>query len=325
MDEHNRLSSAPPEIKNFFELLLKYRIDPSGGYYGITHETLSKELTLLANNNAVAVDSEYRYNGKKGLAYDPILESFIQGSGGHISNWEDAKQLSAPAVIRGITKRTQMESCRLNNRDFFYIDTGYFGNNSKRKLYHRITRNDVQNFGPVLDRPSDRWDKINHKLIGFTPGSKVLLAPPSQKLLNLYDINLETWLDTTIETIKKHTDREIVVRLKQGRSIRVSDDTMEMALADDIHCLVTFSSIAATEALLYGKPAFNLGPNAATPLCLQDLRQIEHPYIPHLDEVHAWASHLAYCQFTEFEMRNGTAWAILNDDYRVRSKRIRRD
>jgi hypothetical protein len=100
---------------------------------------------------------------------------------------------------------------------------------------------------------------------------------------------------------------------------------MEMALADDIHCLVTFSSIAATEALLYGKPAFTLGPNAATPLCLQDLRQIEHPYIPHLDEVHAWASHLAYCQFTEFEMRNGTAWAILNDNYRVRSKRIRRD
>ena len=44
-----------------------------------------------------------------------------------------------------------------------------------------------------------------------------------------------------------------------------------------------------------------------------DLSKIETPYIPTLDEVAAWAAHLAYCQFTEAEMRNGTAWKILNE------------
>jgi hypothetical protein len=88
---------------------------------------------------------------------------------------------------------------------------------------------------------------------------------------------------------------------------------MEMALDRDVHCLVTFSSIAAGEALLLGKPAITLGPNAAAALCSQSLSEIENPKIPTLDEVAAWARHIAYCQFTEAEMRDGTAWAILND------------
>jgi hypothetical protein len=216
-----------------------------------------------------------------------------------------------PAILRGITKRKEMNACRATGRNFFYIDTGYFGN-GKKKMYHRVTLNDVQYFGPVIDRPGDRFERCNISLRKFRSGGKILLAPPSQKLLNLYDIHLEDWLVTTQAEIKKYTDRKVVTRLKQGRSTRVNTDTMEMALADDIHCLVTFSSIAATEALLLGKPAITLGPNAAAPLCSHSLSEIENPHVPTLDEVAAWASHLAYCQFTEVEMRDGTAWRILN-------------
>jgi hypothetical protein len=142
----------------------------------------------------------------------------------------------------------------------------------------------------------------------------VLLAPPSQKLLNLYDINLEEWMAATMTEIKKHTDREIEVRLKQPRSVRVNEDTIEQALDNDVYCLVTYSSIAAGEAILHGKPAIVLGPNAAAPVCSTSLSEIEKIKIPSLDEIDAWARHLAYCQFTEAEMRDGTAWRILNGD-----------
>jgi hypothetical protein len=81
-----------------------------------------------------------------------------------------------------------------------------------------------------------------------------------------------------------------------------------------VHCLVTYNSIAATEAVLLGKPAFTLGPNAAESVCLSDLSQIETPYYPSLEEVARWAAHLSYCQFTEVEMKDGTAWKILNND-----------
>jgi hypothetical protein len=86
-----------------------------------------------------------------------------------------------------------------------------------------------------------------------------------------------------------------------------------MALDQDVHCLVTFSSIAAGEALLWGKPAITLGPNAAAALCSNSISEIETLKIPTLDEVDAWARHIAYCQFSEPEMRDGTAWRILND------------
>ena len=131
--------------------------------------------------------------------------------------------------------------------------------------------------------------------------------------MNNYDIILDDWLETVQAEIKKYSDRPVVVRTKQGRSTRVNDATMEMALDQDVHCLVTFSSIAAGEALLHGKPAITLGPNAAAPLCSQSLDEIENPRRPSLDEVEAWARHMAYCQFTEVEMRDGTAWRILNN------------
>ena len=306
------LDMVVPEIKKLFNDILKYRVDPEGLYYGITQQTLMQQIAELPVDRIVALDSEYRYE-RKGHMYDPILQSFVQGAGGQISSWSKEENTLTPVVLRGITKRKQMDTCRANGRDFYYIDTGYFGN-GKKKNYHRITRNDVQNFGPVRDRPADRFDCTGVSLKKVrAEGSKILLAPPSQKLLNLYDIDLETWLNQTLAEIGAHTDREVVIRRKQGRSTRINNDTIEMALSQDVYCLITYSSIAAGEAILFGKPAITLGPNAAAAVCSTSIAEIETIKRPSLDEISAWARHMAYCQFTEAEMRDGTAWRILND------------
>ena len=300
-------NDLPADVKQLFDDILKYRVDSSGEYYGIKQDNLIHQIDMIKTNTIHAVDSD----GK--VDYNPILKSFVMGCGGQITYWDKTAENMTPVVVRGVTKRKVMEACRARGRDFYYIDTGYFGNPAKGKLYHRITRNNVQYFGPVVDRPSDRLALTGIGFRKFRPGTNILLAPPSQKLLMMYDIDLETWLNTTIEEIKNHTDRPIVIRKKQSRTVRMTEDTMEMALAQDVHCLVTFSSIAAGEALLLGKPAITLGPNAAAPLCSQHISEIENPKIPTLDEVKAWAANLAYNQFTEAEMRNGTAWRILND------------
>jgi hypothetical protein len=171
----------------------------------------------------------------------------------------------------------------------------------------------MQNIGNVIDRPGDRFEATGVRLTKFRPGSSILLCPPSAKAMAFYELDLDEWLKTTIDTIQQYTDRPIITRIKKGRAERVTTDTMEIALSKDIHCLVTFNSIAATEALLLGKPAFTLGPNAAQSLCLSDLSKIENPYIPTLDEVHHWACHLAYAQFTVDEMRSGLAWSIVSE------------
>ena len=172
----------------------------------------------------------------------------------------------------------------------------------------------MQNIGPVvINRPRDRLAATGYAARKFRPGRVVLVAPPSQKLLMCYNIDLDQWLEETLTLLKLHTDREIIVRNKQSRSVRQGSDTMEMALERDVHCVVTFSSIAAVEAVLLGKPAITLGPSAAHSVTSQDIQDVEKPYIPTLDEVEEWAAHLAYCQFTELEMRDGTAWRILNE------------
>jgi hypothetical protein len=305
---------VPDNIRAVFDAVLQYRVDPAGEYYGVTANSLMQQINQLSSAGVVAIDvepGETKYK-EKGKMFDPVLQSFVQGCGGQIGTWSKHEQSMAPAVFRGVTKRKEMKICKDTGRDFYYIDTGYFGN-GKKKIYHRITKNDVQNFGPIIDRPSDRVDRCNIQLAKFRKqGSKVLIAPPSQKLLNLYNINLEDWLTETQQEIKKHTDRPIDIRLKKGRTERVNTDTMEMALADDVYCLVTFSSIAAGEALLLGKPAITLGPNAAAALCSNSISEIENIKIPTLDEVAAWCRHISYCQFTEAEMRDGTAWRILN-------------
>ena len=300
----------PLEIQDIFYDIIKYRVDPAGDYYGMNFDTLSAKIRALDTQAVHAIDSEYRYE-RKGYMYDPTLESFVRGCGGQITTWSKTETTPTPVVLRGITKRKQMDACRATDKDFYYIDTGYFGN-GKKKLYHRITKNDVQNFGPVIERPSDRFDRTGVRLKKVrTDGSKILLAPPSQKLLNLYDIDLETWLAQTLSEISAHTDREVVIRRKQGRSVRINDDTIEMALDQDIYCLITYSSIAAGEAILHGKPAITLGPNAAAAVCSNSIAEIEKIKKPNLDEITAWAHHIAYCQFTEVEMRDGTAWRIL--------------
>lgn len=311
------LDSVPIEIQDLLNKILLYRVDPAGMYYSVTKRELHKMISKLDNNAVYAVEAETmeETNSKhehKGHAYDPFLQSFIMGSGGQIAVWDRVKDSQVPVVLRGVTKRKQMLACRETGRDFYYIDTGYFGN-SRKKTFHRITKNDMQNLGPVIHRPRDRLAFTGYQARKFRPGSKILLAPPSQKLLMCYNLDLSQWIKDTVEEIKKHTDREIVIREKQGRSVRVTTDTIEMALDQDIHCLVTFSSIAAVEAVLFGKPAIVLGPSAAHSVCSQSLGDLEKPYIPTLDEVEEWAAHLAYCQFTELEMRNGTAWNILNE------------
>lgn len=309
--------AVPEPVRDVFVDIMRYRVDPQGIYYNKDIKEIFKKVEQWNKPVMYAVEADTMEEASdklegKGKAYDPFLESFIMGSGGQITVWDKVPDNKTPVVLRGVTKRKQMKACTEAGRPWYYIDTGYFGN-LRKKTYHRITKNSMQYLGPVLERPRDRLSATNYRARKFRPGSSILLAPPSQKLLACYDIDLNDWITKTVDMIKLYTDRPIVIREKASRAARVSTDTIEMALERDVHCLVTFSSIAATEAVLLGKPAIVLGPNAAAPMCSQDLREIENPFVPTLDEVEAWAANLAYCQFTEAEMRNGTAWAILGE------------
>ena len=306
--------SLTPQKKLLVELFLKSLIDHDETVYK-TKDKL-KELTEASMGVKVAAVAEGRedYNPKKG-AYDPYLEDFILGSGGSIGMWDYKNKDDTTLVIRGLGGKAQkaLKICAEQNRDFYAIDTGYI-QPSIKKDYHRITKNGLQNTSPLIERPGDRLQRLNLTIGEYKTGSKILLCPPSEKVMKYYNQDLETWMKDTIREIKKHTTRKIIIRKKpSSRSDRTTADTIYNALSNDIHCLVTYNSIAATEAFLFGVPAIALAPNAATSVCNNSIAQIENLNIPDRDTQTALARHLSYCQFTSAEIRNGTAWNILNE------------
>jgi hypothetical protein len=257
-------------------------------------------------------------NGK-----DEYVNKFAMGCDGRVINTDDFifEDTTDPIVLRGILKHKIMKRCWFEGRDFYFMDTGYMGNHRSAinplgwKYYHRIVKNDLQH-NNIIKRSDDRFSRLGIKPKPFRKnGRKILIAKPDEKPMKFYDQDLDSWLEDTINTIKKYTDRPIIVRERvKSRSDRIIMNSLQEALDDDIHCLITFNSNAATESILLGVPAFTLAPtHAAKPVTSQDLSQIETPYYPEMDKVYQWACHLAYGQFHVRELEDGTAWRILNE------------
>jgi len=277
-----------------------------------------EKINYIRKPNCIAlIDADPDNPPEGSVKMDPIIDNFIIGADGVIGMSKDTGTvpLETPAVIRGIAKRKVIKRCIDEGRPWYYIDTGYFGN-GKTKLYHRVTKNNMQYTGKIHeDCPDDRFVKTGVGISHHRPGDSILICPPSQKAMNYWNMDLQEWLKITVDDIKKHTDRPIIIREKGSRHERVNTDTMEMALAKNVHCMVTFNSIAAVESLIYGKPVFTMGPkgtNAAEPYSNNDLSKIDDPFMPTMDEVRNLLCNLSYQQFTVHEMRSGYAWEQLN-------------
>jgi len=287
-------------------------VDPENKFFKKkVNEDMKKKSKVAAINTS---EINLTHKGET-LEYDGVLSSLAFGSNGYISSWEDEKESDNALIIRGVGKKSReaIQHCWNTNRDFYYIDTGYFGN-PKLKMYHRLTKNNLQFSSELIDRPDDRLVRTNTKIKKHNPGSKILICPPSDKVMMIFDMpDAKTWTQHIVEEIKKYTDRPIEVRLKpESRTERQNSNTIQDALAD-AHCLVTYNSIAATEALINGVPAIALGPNAASMLCPNTLENIDNIEYPDTSLIYSYLSNLAYNQFTERELRNGTAWRIVNE------------
>ena len=255
---------------------------------------------------------------------DEYILKLAKSVGGEIISTDDFIYESSnnPIVLRGILKHKIMKQCWQNNRDFYYVDTGYFGNERTLanpngwKYWHRIVKNNLQH-NELIKRPADRWEKFGRKLTPWKKdGRKILIAKPDEKPCKFYNIDLEQWTQDTISTIKKYTDRPIEIRERAPKRIdRTVSNTLKQALDNDVFALVTFNSNAATEAIMHGIPVFTLAPcNAASPVSSQQLDSIENPFYPEMDKLYEWACHLSYGQFHVDELSSGAALRILQQE-----------
>jgi len=256
-----------------------------------------------------------------------ILNVFVKGT--HKEVTTNLDETSKPYAVRGISKKKSIRQCENTNRDFYYMDTGYFGNFPSlgnpggKKRFHRIVKNELQHTG-LLDYPKDRWEKLvkedpRLEWKGWkSNGGKILLVLPNPKACNYYDIDCDAWIEETTIKIKSLTDMPIEIRVKGSRVYRNHEYSIYDAFKSGTYATVCFNSIAALESVLYGIPAFITVPCAASPLASNNLQDLLSPFKPDVDVILKHCYRLAYGQFTVEEMANGTAWSILKNETSVK-------
>ena len=251
-----------------------------------------------------------------------LEQALVKGSNNFCTT--DITDTAKPLVVRGVTSKSEIVDCKKNNRDFYYIDTGYIGNfpspgnTSGKKIWHRIVKNDLQH-DKAKDLPSDRWDQLirqDPRLVwqGWkTFDKKILLVLPNPKACRYYDIDCDAWINETTEKIKTYSNLPIEIRVKGSRSERNHGYSIYEAFDTGVYATVSFNSIASLESVLYGIPAFVSVPCAASPLASTDLSTLKNPYRPTAETIAKQCRTLAYGQFREEEILNGTAWKIINE------------
>lgn len=148
--------------------------------------------------------------------------------------------------------------------------------------------------------PSDRWDALKIEVRPWKRGGdKIVIADTLSDYWDMY--GLKGWPQRIAEEIKRYTKRPIVIRSKES-SIPL-DKELESA-----HCLVAHGSIAAVESVIMGCPVFVDPSSAASLVGKTDFSDIENPIYP---ERQAWLNSLAYCQFNEQELVDGTLWRLM--------------
>ena len=233
--------------------------------------------------------------------------------------------------------------------NYIVIDTGYLmrGNggvrkkNPQRKYCRRAVLNNVQNVNTmsreeIIERYKSEykgkdvssylderfkfftWQSYSKFKLDTAPrGNKILLVPPSQRSCEHYGIDLQDWLDTTIDQINTYWTKtpkaEIEIREKGPRRDRVDYSFMDQLHEGHYWCAVTFNSIAAVESAMCNIPCITTLPEScASCISEHDIKNINDPYLAHTDKIKEHFYYLTQCQFTADELASDHLYRMLN-------------
>jgi len=231
-----------------------------------------------------------------------VITSFARGLKCSVEDVNNFTDYSQPIATYGILRGTG--EVLMKSKKFFYIDHGYF-NSSAREFfgktylpdlngYFRVVYNDFYHAGKGSCKP-DRFNKFN---IQFKPirknGEYIILSEPSKDIYKFF--NLGDWVNITINEIKKHTDRKIIIHNKH--SSFPLEKLLEKAWA-----FVSAQSMAGLKAMIAGVPAHYTNKTLKK---INSIKEIENGKIDC-----GIFCNLAYGQWLRKEMESGEAWEFI--------------
>tara|TARA_B100002019_G_scaffold292945_1_gene317949 strand:- start:1477 stop:2340 length:864 start_codon:yes stop_codon:yes gene_type:complete len=229
---------------------------------------------------------------------------------------------NGPAVVLGLMRGSEviLDLYIKENKTFYNLDHPYLWPKTRKPFilhWKRICKNCLsvnKLYDPKKIDQTD-IDRItahgrNNYLESIQPWNKkgkyILLCPSSYRVMSRIEKKLatpENWVINTTETLKKYTDRPIIVKEKHARN------PLHSYFKDCFAC-VTYTSMAAVECLKAGIPSFCHPASCAAPVSKTDLSQIESPIYP--DNREQLIDTFLLNQFNAEETKNGTAWEFIN-------------
>lgn len=221
----------------------------------------------------------------------------------HVEQYRTPENSISYGILRGTGEI--FKDCIAHNKEFWEIDRGYF---KPRHYdgYYRISLNGTRACYRNNSLSRDRFDALG---LSYSPwkmgGGHILICPPTDHVADFMGKSPSLWIENVIKFLKDNTDRELRVRNKNSK-VPLSEDLKQC------HCLVTFNSNVAIDALLTGVPVISTERYDINPWNGVNLSDIESDKL-YLSDRERLFSYLAYCQFTIDEIRTGRAWELCQE------------
>lgn len=264
--------------------------------------------------------------GDNGIAHSE--RSLVDADVGVIQGWVHAKSPNTPHLMlrRSVSSNTR-------NKHTIIIDSNLFNYEVGRlhpKHYSRYSMDGVfpttgNYFKDTVD--PNRWKQISQDLNlslkdWKTDGAYILIACQRDGGWSMGNLGVVEWVKNTVNHLRKHTDRPIVVRghpgdknaqrylSQQGVSWTLSKN--EKITQDFKHAwaTITYNSSPGVASAIEGIPVFVTDPNPSISQAYEvantNLADIENPK---LFERQEWVEKLCMSHWKFEELSNGTAWS----------------
>lgn len=212
-----------------------------------------------------------------------------------------------PSVFYGILRGNSpiIKRCAAASSDWWFVDNGYF-RPGHYDGYYLVGKNHLQpRFSSSAPVEPKRWEKLGIQVRQWRtsrPDSHVLVCPPTSPIATYYNLDKSKWLTDVVAKISKTAP---------GRPMRLREKGTTIPLAEDFkncHCVVTFNSKVAMEAIIQGIPSIaDVGlikdwnglsaANISDDLTARDRTPLFH--------------FAASCQFRLEEFTKGVAWKMV--------------
>lgn len=223
----------------------------------------------------------------------------------------------------------------LNERKIsaIFVDSNILHYARKEHVWHRYSLGSVYPdsgtyFFDKLDQSKwatySQWHNVELKP-WRTVGKHILILCQRPNGFNMFT-DQEVWLDKTIEKIRKHSQRPIMIRMhpgdgsrfkqiekiqkKYGNSISISThDNIRDALTN-CWCTVGFNSTPNVVANIEGVPGYIEDPahSWAADVAFTDLSQLENPPMPDRSQ---WINKIANIHWSNDEVKSGQLWSAI--------------